>query len=378
MKITDFSFDDSRDGWRLSNAQFEDINLLVGLSGAGKTRILRSILDLKSIANGRTLNGIKWSMNFLDSGGKHYNWRGEFSVTDKIDEEDDDDPKDNKQTILSEKLICDDEVLIERENEQIKYKGNDVPKLLTGKSAIYLLKEDPISRIANEMNKIFLYDYTRSIERQSFFSRHDKTRLQKEYKTINDIFNSRLDMPMKLFWTAINDKVLFSKIEKQYCDIFPFIEGIRIDILDAVYLSQLSPSYREVPFIQIKEKNIKQWIPQFKISSGMFNALMHLCELYLCAENSVVLIDELENSLGINCLGPISDEIVDNTKNTQFIITSHHPTIINSIKYKSWKIVTRNANNVSVGKYNVDTTESAHDPYMQLINSIQYNDGIAK
>ena len=66
-----------------------------------------------------------------------------------------------------------------------------------------------------------------------------------------------------------------------------------------------------------------------------------------------------------------------NTKKTQFIITSHHPTVINSIRYNSWKLVTRNANIVSVDKYNTDTAESAHDPYMQLINSIQYNDGIA-
>ena len=140
----------------------------------------------------------------------------------------------------------------------------------------------------------------------------------------------------------------------------------------------MPPFFRDIPFIQIKEKNINKWIPQFNISSGMFNALMLLSEIYLCAENSVILIDELENSLGINCLGPISDEIIDNTKNTQFIITSHHPTIINSIKYNSWKIVTRNANNVSVNKYNIDTSESAHDQYMQLINSIQFYDGIAK
>ena len=110
----------------------------------------------------------------------------------------------------------------------------------------------------------------------------------------------------------------------------------------------------------------------------MYNALMHLCELYLCAENSLILIDELENSLGINCLSPISDEIVDNRKNTQFIITSHHPTIINNIEYNSWKVVTRNAKIVSVSNYDIDTSESAHDPYLQLINSIHYSDGITR
>jgi predicted ATPase len=377
MKIKRFSFDDFRDNWHLADVQFEDINLLVGLSGVGKTRILRSILKLKSIANGNTLNGIKWSMDFLDSKGKQYNWSGEFSVIDEI-AEDNDDLKENKSTILSENLVCDNEVLIERKGNIIKYKNQDVPKLLPNKSAIYLLKEDPIDKIVNEINKMLLYDHTYSMEIQESSFSYDKAKMLTEYKSTNDIFNSKLHMPAKLFWIFINDKVLFSKIEKIFCDIFPFIEGIRIDILDGADLSAATPFLNDVLFLQIKEKNIEKWIPQFKISSGMFNALMHLCELYLCAENSVILIDELENSLGINCLGPISDEIVDNTKNTQFIITSHHPTIINSIKYNSWKVVTRNANNVSVSKYDVDTTESAHDPYVQLINSIQYNDGIVK
>jgi ABC-type dipeptide/oligopeptide/nickel transport system ATPase component len=375
MKIINFSYSDFRDGWHLKDVQFDDINLLVGLSGVGKTKILRSIIDLKNIANGNSLNGIKWSMTFVDSEKKHYGWSGEFSVINEIY---DDNHEKNKPIILSENLVCDEKVLIERKNDQIIYKNKETPRLLPDKSIIYFLKEEPINSIVNEMNKILLYDHTYSIESQQSFSRYDKTKLLKEYKSINDILNSKLNMPIKLFWTAFNDKILFSKIEKLFCDMFPFIEGIRIDILDDSYQVTVPQPLRDIPFIQIKERNIDKWIPQFEISSGMFNALMHLCELYLCAENSVILIDELENSLGLNCLGPISDEIIENTKNTQFIITSHHPTIINSIKCNSWKVVTRNASNVSIDKYSVNTTESEHDPYMQLINSIQYNDGIAK
>ena len=382
MKIIDFSFDNSKDGWHLSNVQFDNINLLVGLSGVGKTRILKSIMALKNIANGRTIDGVKWGMNFLDSSGKHYSWKGEFSSTDKLnyddDDDDDDDLIDIKPTILSEYLAIDNEILIERQNDKILYKNKEAPKLLTNKSVLYLLKENPINIIANEISKILFYDHANSRERQFYFPRYNKSKLLKDYKSIIDVFNSKLDMSMKLFWTAVNDKILFEKIEKIFCEIFPFIEKIRIDILDDTNQKTIPPSLHDVPFIQIKEKNINKWIPQFNISSGMFNALMHLCEIYLCAENSVILIDELENSLGINCLGPISDEIVNNSRNTQFIITTHHPTIINSIEYNSWKVVIRNANNVSVYKYDIDINNSAHDPYLQLINSIQYNDGIVK
>ena len=382
MKIIDFSLDNSRDGWHLSKVQFDDINLLVGLSGVGKSRILGSIVSLKHIANGRTLNGIKWSLNFLASDNNTYSWVGEFSakrnMVEMDDDEDDEDNdlKDNKSTILFEKLICNGIILLDRKNGSILFKDDKVPKLNPNKSAIYLLKEDPINLIVNELNKISLYDHTDPTERQMYFFGYDRKKLLKDYKSLNDIVNSKLDMTQKMYWLFSKEKELFNKIESIFCNIFPFIEAIRIDLLDDAYISTVPSPIRDIPFIQIKEKNIDKWIPQINISAGMFNALLLLCELYLCTENSVILIDELENSLGINCLGAISDEIVANTRNTQFIITSHHPTIINNIDYNTWKIVTRKANNVSVCKYGIDITESAHDPYLQLINSIQYNDGI--
>jgi ABC-type dipeptide/oligopeptide/nickel transport system ATPase component len=168
MKIKKFCFDNSTDNWHLGDVQFEDINLLVGLSGVGKTRILRSILALKNIANSRTLNGIKWTMNFLDSDDKQFSWSGEFSKIEKIDkveEDDDDDDQEDKSIILFENLDCENEVLIERKNDRIVYKSKEAPKLLPNKSAVYLIKEDPINNIVNEMNKILLYDHTYSIER---------------------------------------------------------------------------------------------------------------------------------------------------------------------------------------------------------------------
>lgn len=379
MKIVNFCFDDSRNDWHLKNVRFEDINLLVGLSGVGKTKILQAILALKNISNGRTVNGIKWNVEFLDSKNISYNWSGEFSAANEIfdDDGDDDETEKAKTKILSEVLVCNDEVLIERKNNQIIYNGKEAPKLLPGKSAVYLLKEDPVNTIVTEMNKILVYDSSYSMRSPYVLKTYDKSKL-KEYKSQKDIYNSKLDMETRLLWAYENDKELFGKIERHFCDIFPFIQGIRVDLLDNAHKSTIPTSLQDAHFIQIKEKNIEKWIPLFKISSGMINTLMHLCEIYLCAKNSVILIDELENSLGINCLGPVSGEIMDNTKNTQFIITSHHPTIINSIKHNSWKVVTRNGKTVSVDNYGVDTTESAHDPYMQLINSIQYTDGITR
>lgn len=93
-------------------------------------------------------------------------------------------------------------------------------------------------------------------------------------------------------------------------------------------------------FIYIKEKGVSHWIHQGQISSGMLKTLLHISELYLSTQDTVILIDEFENSLGINCIDVVTELLLEN-RNMQFIITSHHPYIINNIPMEYWKIVTR-------------------------------------
>nr|WP_293102352.1 hypothetical protein [Okeania sp. SIO2F4] len=52
------------------------------------------------------------------------------------------------------------------------------------------------------------------------------------------------------------------------------------------------------------------WILSPHISSGMLKTLMYISELYLSPEGSVILIDEFENSLGVNCLDSVTDLIL--------------------------------------------------------------------
>jgi len=374
MKITNFAFDDDKRGWHLGEVPFDNVNLLVGLSGVGKTKILNSIMALRSIAKGRTLNGVKWKVDFVDSSNVEYTWRGEFSSVRIDDEPDDDEIQENGPIVLSEEIIRDGKTILSRDRDKIVYDDKSSPKLHPSKSSIFLLKEKPIHNIAVEMRKILFYDHTDSIDRSRVIEAYYKSELFKDFKTISEIFNSNLPMPMRLYWVYNKDNVLFATIKNDFCNIFPFVEDLRVDILSPDYQPQVPPPLRDAPLIQMKEKSMKKWIPQFEISAGMFNTLMHLCEIYLCPDNSVILIDELENSLGANCLGPISEEILNNTRKTQYIITSHHPYIINNIKYTYWKIVTRKSDKVNVTKYKYNTNDSSQDPYLQLMNTIESGD----
>jgi ABC-type polar amino acid transport system ATPase subunit len=69
--------------WRFESIEFSEFNLLVGVSGVGKTQILKSIINLRKIARGASLNGVEWDVKFT-SEGLNYRWMGEFE-TKKID-----------------------------------------------------------------------------------------------------------------------------------------------------------------------------------------------------------------------------------------------------------------------------------------------------
>ncbi len=98
---------------------------------------------------------------------------------------------------------------------------------------------------------------------------------------------------------------------------------------------------------------------------------MYISELYLSPEGSIILIDEFENILGVNCLNSVTDLILENPR-LQFIITSHHPYIINNIGNKYWKIVTRQGNTVKVKQpEELGISQSRHQGFIDLINILE-------
>ena len=112
------------------------------------------------------------------------------------------------------------------------------------------------------------------------------------------------------------------------------------------------------------------------MSWGMVRTLKQLSELYLCKEGTVFLIDEFENSLGINCINEITTDILTSRRRLQFIFTSHHPYIINNIESKNWKLVTRNAGVVKAQDMSkFDFGRSKHEAFMQLLQLEEFHTG---
>ena len=384
MKISKFKFEDKSLEWRLEELSINRLTLLVGASGVGKTQILRALMQLKRITEGASLNGIAWLVEFETLDNKKYTWQGEFEnkgiaiFFEDGENDEDEEIKKNRPKIVFEKLSLNGKVIVNRTADQILFNEKPTVKLSLQESIISLLKEEDLVKPAYDgLRKLHFSDQSNSVNasRGFSFSFLNASSLAKKYQTLSKIQESELETPLKLFFLSKVDKNTFTTIKQRFIDIFPQVEDVKVAPLETKE-KDMPDLLKDYPFVQIKEKSVKNWISQNRISSGMYRTLIQLSELYLCSEGTIFLIDEFENSLGINCINELTNDILASRRQIQFILTSHHPYIIDAISFNDWKLVTRNAGVIKthdISKFNIG--KSKHSAFMQLVQLEEYQTG---
>jgi len=358
MKINTFEFNDKSRQWRLSETSFEKLTLLVGASGVGKTEMLRAIHVLKEISKGASINGVIWKVDFDTINGDNYIWEGKFEEKEiPVFEIEEDESVEKTPKIVFEKIFKNNELLVDRQIDKIVFKGEEKD-----------MKE--------EIGKIQLSDHLGSQEKIFKINFFYASNLLKKYNTLKKIRQSDLDIRVKIFLAYKVEKKTFSRIKDRFIDIFPQVEDMKIAPIEFEDDDDVPVYMKEYPFIQIKEIGVPNWVRQNRISSGMFRSLIHISELYLSSEGTLFLIDEFENSLGINCIDELTADILQSRRELQFILTSHHPYIINSISFKNWKLVTRTKGVVKTRDASeLNLGRSKHDAFMQLLQLEEYHTG---
>lgn len=375
MRIKTLSFEDKSRNWHFDSLSFNDkLTLLVGASGVGKTQILNAIKKLKRVAKGESFNGLKWNVVFDTIEGEEYIWSGEFGSRNEIQLDDIVSDKKDKYAFLQEKLWKGGNLLIDRSQETILFNGNQIVKLPSEQSVVALLKEEPVvSPVFEGFSKIGDLTFNAVILSLSFLGKSLLEGLFSNFDSYEVIRQSGLRTDIKLCLLYHIDKSIFQKIQNRFIKIFPQVEQIKVEVVPGIS----SDANGDYPVIQLKEKGVKDWILQPMISSGMLKSLLQVAELYLCEDGAVILIDEFENSLGVNCMDELTEDLVASERNVQFIITSHHPYIINNIPYRNWKIVTRKAGTVVVkdaSDYKIG--QSKHDAFIQLLQLDEFTEGV--
>ena len=364
--------------------EFGSVNLLVGVSGVGKTKILEAIRSLQQIAfggilnNNRPINGVEWDINFSISPDLQYRWHGKFNIIDNQDytinesgEKTYSRIEQNNPKLEIEELYLNDNCIVCRKNGFIKFRSQTIPNLSVSDSVIEIFQYDEEVAPIIEGLLLIVNSQTQNPTRLVGSSTPDQTK----GLSLSDIRNTNATLFDRLGLLQINNRQMFDRIKSNFIDVFPQVENFRI--LTTQTRFEWSEKISPVFSLELREIGVERWITQSNLSMGMLKTLAHITEIYLLAEGSILLIDEFENSLGVNCIDVIT-ELLNDRKDIQFIITSHHPYIINKIPMQYWKIITRKGSVVTAT--NADDYEelsgSKHKVFTQLINLPDYTEGI--
>lgn len=369
MKIKWVEFENLETGLKIERVNFfNDVTLLVGLSGAGKTQILHAIEYSLKLALGKVFyfHPYKVCLGILIN--EHlYEWSYTLQ-------------KQKKPSVFSfesaeeyffvnEYLSCDRKNVFIRTSDNVEIKDfTNIPTPKRDKSLIDQYSDDShfnelVTGLKNLYNIDMDMDVRKYLETDSV--NDFKTKINNTFKRkskINIRTFSHLPTPLKLYLAKIHYSDIYNQIASTINDIFPEIEDI----------DMVEDTDRDYYCVQISVYNKK--IFQRDISNGMLKTIYFIIELYTAAENSLIMIDEFENGLGINCVDFITSLLLEERSDIQFIITSHNPKIIDNIDYTSWRIIERNKN--IIHNYDCNSPgyafDNRHDAYYNLVNKWSY------
>ena len=370
VKIKWIELENMETGLKIERINFyDDMTLLVGMSGAGKTQILKAIEYSLKLALGEFSIFFQYKVGIGFNIDNHiYEWSyilKKQEETNQISFGNDD-----EYYFLYESLICDQKKLFTREGDIIEIEGfTNIPTPKKDKSLIYQYSEDlHFNELVLGLKKLYSidmeYDVRRYLRRDDV--NHLKSKINKTFKEKPEAtFDSFSHLPSlaKLYIVRNHYKEVFDKILCSVQEIFPEIEDID-------FVEEPNSDWYCVQIVVYGQK-----IYQIDISNGMLKTIFFIIELFTATNQSLIMIDEFENGLGINCIDAISELIIGERNDLQFIITSHHPKIISNIDYNCWKIIEREKNiinNYDCHDKGYEIGGNHHDAYYNLLNKWEF------
>lgn len=357
-----------REPWKFAPATLSKINLLVGTSGSGKTRFLNTLFNFSEfVTKGNTFRAGRWILK-VDIGEDIYEWIYEGIVNE-------DEIHLVKYELLKKISGTEETIIIRRDLDNFVFMDKPLPKLEKDILSVTLLKEEDILR---PLYNVFSHVMRRRFHDSSLNDSVTLSSLSKNF--INKLRkNPVLDELWKHDFPIQNRLYIFNEIFKDkyytaikfFTSVFPTIEHTEIKILNA-------PSFgidTVVPIFLIREKGVKELIPLSELSSGMQKVLLIITDILSLTENCIYIIDEYENSLGINAIDFLPEFLINNSGNNQFIITTHHPYLINNMPIKNWLVFNRRGSTVEIksgSEFEEKFGKSKQKAFIQLLSDPFY------
>lgn len=373
MKITSFYFKELiNGGWEIGPIQLKKTNLFVGISGSGKTRTLNSLFNIGCfVARNQAIAGAIECKISIETNGDSYQWRLVTDVSDSGG------LKVVAETLVRTNINSTSSILIDRGEESFKFNSSSLPKLDPSASALYLLREE------DEINLVYTL-FTRIIRRRFQGDALDQQMaVQNIPKIIEDTYGkskSLKDLPIdfsvngKLYLLNKYDHEKFKLVVENYKSVFPKINDCIIGFVDAPAGATKQEPF---PVVMMKEEDVAINIMSTELSSGMQKVLSIITDIITIPEDMIYLVDEYENSLGVNAIDFLPSLLADYSDDKQIVITTHHPYLINKMPIKDWIVFNRRGSCVYTlpgEDFKNRYSSSKQQAFVQLLNDPAYTE----
>lgn len=388
--IESFQFTDRETSWELQRTEFGPINLLVGVSGVGKSRILRALSRATRCGAGlgpAPANSL-WTLR-LNASGRVFDWEVETGGAEDGDASIMLDPGlvvmldptngTRRARFSRESVHRDGDEVAARDGDRVVFRDSTAPKLKETESLISLFqREDAIAPLYEDLSHVF----TSSVAEFEFphWSRKQVEHWRKQITSVEQLRRTMripLIVRFELLRTLAPDQ--YEDIVVSFTEIFDTVKAVHVGLARDLLETDVDSEDSDRLTVIIEEEGVTRPIRLHELSSGMRRTLRHLVELALTPSGSTILIDEYENSLGVNCLPSITRHLLNRTRDIQLIATSHHPYVINNIDPTHWRIVSRRGSQVHVveaASIPELQTASRQEAFVRLMSSEAYRHGV--
>jgi predicted ATPase len=111
----------------------------------------------------------------------------------------------------------------------------------------------------------------------------------------------------------------------------------------------------------------------------MQKVLLIIADVINSPADIIYMVDEYENSLGVNAIDFLPPFVGECGGKRQFIVTTHHPLLINAIPISDWFVFHRKGTQIRVTHGNELVEKygkSKQQRFIQLINDPIYKNGV--
>ena len=357
--------DTSSDEWEFQETELNNVNLIVGASGSGKTRYLNTIFNVsRAIVQDQPFIPGYWKLT-IKTEEYEYVWECKGVIIDSGRQIEKEFVK-RKRRGSQEKF----ENLIDRTSDKFIFCEKELPKLQRDRSGISLLKEEEkIGPLFETFSKVQIRKFHDEGLKDALSFQdvsQELISLSKSKDKILALWKLQPTLSAKMFLLKKEISDYYKLAVETFERIFPSIK--------ACYVNIQPPGV--FPVFLIKEENINRNIPLHELSSGMQKVLLIIADIITLPKGSIYIIDEYENSLGINAIDFLPEFLITHGTNIQFLVTTHHPYLINSMHMKTWRVFHRNGSKIFIkggAEFEEKYGKSKQKAFIQLINDPFYS-----